>query len=268
MKYCALVLAAQRQSANDPLAQLTQGQHKCLLDIQGRPMISWVLETLLNAEAISKVVVSIENSAVLETPLTAFQSPQQRDRLVIEPSAGNLFTSIARVMSSYGAGHYPVIITTADNPLLTPEMLAHFVRSIKDETDVAVAMTRAEVMKAKYPDGQRRFYQFVDASYSNCNLYAILRPQALNSAQAFARGGQFAKSALRMLRAFGLFNFLLYRMKRLTVARCEQRLSRAVAARVQIVEMPFAEAPIDVDNERTLRLAREIIEQRQLTPAR
>lgn len=258
MKYTAIVLAAQRQGAIDPLFAHTRGGHKCLLDIAGRPMISWVLSALLNSPSIRQVVVSADDTAILDE-LNGFEQERRSGRLTLENSESNLYASVVKSMGGERAPRCPVLITTADNPLLTPEMLAYFVANIGAQSDVAVAMTAAKVMQEKYPDGQRRFYQFSDGNYSNCNLYAITSASAVNSAKIFAHGGQFGKKALRMLRAFGLLNFLLYRFGYLSLNTCGKRLSRGFNAQVQFVEMPFAEAPIDVDNERTLRIAREIM---------
>ena len=66
--------------------------------------------------------------------------------------------------------------------------------------DVALAMsTRAAVMAA-HPDGQRRFYQFADDQYSNCNLYGFSGARAFAAAESFRSGGQFAKKPPRSRR--------------------------------------------------------------------
>lgn len=255
--YTVLLLAAQRRGG-DPLSALAGNRHKCLIDIHGRPMIAWVLETLLAAPMVKRVLISIEDKSVLDGV------PQAADaRVTAVPSAGNLYSSIDRALSKGGGANYPVIITTADNPLLSVDMLAHFCRELETrKADAAAAMTRAGVMQAKYPDGQRRFYGFRDDEYSNCNLYALAGERALHAARIFQGGGQFRKKTVRILRAFGLFNLILYKFRALSLDRFAERLSLGFGVRLAFIEMPFAEAPIDVDNERTLRVARGIIGQR------
>lgn len=287
--HTAIVLAAQRRGQIDPLAQAAGGGHKCLIDIHGRPMIAWVLDALLECPRIARVIVSIEDADVLDRipsrppdpPTGPEHSPARQPatvrladlpefadafasgRLTIETSGDTLFASVVAAVGGIQAPHCPALITTADNPLLTRAALDHFLDALASRPiDAAIAMTRASVMRSKYPDGQRRFYRFKDDHYSNCNLYALATPKAVQAARIFEGGGQFGKKAIRMLRAFGAINFLLYRLGVLRLSDCAARLSRGFGVRVGFVDMPFAESPIDVDNERTLGIARDILADR------
>ncbi len=265
--YTAVVLAAQRQGAADPLAEVSGGRHKCLIDLHGRPMIAWVLDALLSTPRIAQVRVSIEDAALLEG-MSEFDAAVRDGRMTIEISATNLYASVLAGLGGPNAPRCPAIVTTADNPLLTREALDHFLDAVERAgVDAAIAMTRADTMRAKYPDGQRRFYRFKDDHYSNCNLYALTSPRAAKAARIFEGGGQFGKKAIRMLRAFGVINVLFYRLGLLRLSDCAIRLSRGFGIRVGFVDMPFAESPIDVDNERTLRIAREIIAKRSSNEA-
>ncbi len=257
--YTVLLLAAQRRG-RDPLSALTGARHKCLLDLHGRPMIAWVLDTLLAAPMVRQILISIEDAAVLDGVPEAAAA-----RVQVIASADNLYASVERALTA--AGNYPALITTADNPLLSVEMLTHFCHELeRRQSDAAATMTRAGLMRAKYPEGQRRFYAFRDDEYSNCNLYALANARALRAARIFQHGGQFRKKITRILRAFGLSNFILYQLRALTLNDLAERLSRSFGIRVTFITMPFPEAPIDVDNERTLKVARTIMGQRLREP--
>ena len=120
-------------------------------------------------------------------------------------------------------------------------------------------MCQKETLLAKYPDGQRRFHRFADGEWSNCNLYALMTPEALAAAEFFRGGGQFAKSLKRVMNAFGLFNMIAYKFAWFARDKAMDRLSARSGVRVKAIDMPFPEAPIDVDNERTRRIAEEIL---------
>ncbi|MCY4155290.1 MAG: nucleotidyltransferase family protein [Gammaproteobacteria bacterium] len=254
--YTVLLLAAQRRG-DDRLSALTGARHKCLIDLHGRPMIAWVLDTLLAAPMVRQVLISIEDASVL-----AGVSEVAAARVQVITSADNLYASVERALTG-APGNCPALITTADNPLLSVEMLTHFCSELeRRQADAAATMTRAELMRAKYPEGQRRFYAFRDDEYSNCNLYALANARALHAAKIFQHGGQFRKKIIRTLRAFGLFNVILYKLRALTLNDLAERLSHSFGLRLTFITMPFPEAPIDVDNERTLKIARAIIGQR------
>ncbi len=265
-RYNALVLAAQRSREGDPLAPFCNNGNKNLIDVHGRPMVAWVLETLLEASEIDQVLVSIEDPNLLQTAIEGISSLQNAldaGTLVAVPAQENLYQSVLSALSHEGVDRCPAIITTADNPLLTPEMIRHFTAQTDAQgAEAAVAMVSAPLMKARYPEGQRRFYAFRGGEYSNCNLYALTTETALDAARAFEGGGQFRKKLSRIVKAFGLASFVLYALRIRTLAGFGQHLSRQLGIRLRFVTMPFPEACIDVDNERTLRIAREIFLER------
>lgn len=263
MTYTALVLAARRPGEINPLSSAEGVSHKCLIDMVGRPMIAWVVECLANSPDIGKILICIDEvEAVAAIP--PLDRLAREGRLAYVPSGDNLFESVKLGLS--GDVTYPVLVTTADNALMTPEMIAHYCASVKaDRCDVGVAITRAETIWAKYPEGQRRPHRFADGRYSNCNIFTLRSTNALRAAKAFEGGGQFGKSKMRVLQAFGIFNLLLYLSKRLTLAQTFRRISKRFGVRVAPIELPFAEAPIDVDNERTARIAREVLQARAQT---
>ena len=142
-------------------------------------------------------------------------------------------------------------------------MIRHFCEQTDASgADAAVAMVEAPVMKARYPEGQRRFYAFKDSEYSNCNLYALTNDRTINAARVFEGGGQFRKKVTRIIRAFGVSSFILYALRIRSLAGFAQHLSNKLGISISFVTMPFAEACIDVDNERTLRITREIFQER------
>lgn len=261
MSYSALVLAARRPGVEDPLAAKAGVSHKCLIDMDGVPMIEHVLTSLIDSDHVRDIFISIDEPEALNN-IAMIHDGSAGKPIKILTSLSNLFESVNDALSVQS--RFPVIICTADNALQTGEMVDHFCTAFDAAgTDAAVALTPAEVIWAKYPDGQRRPYTFKDGKYSNCNLFGLRSEKALSTARAFRGGGQFGKSKMRIFKAFGLINLLMYHYTLVTLEGVFTRLSRRFKVSVTPVIMPFAEAPIDVDNERTERIAREILEERR-----
>ena len=250
-----LILAAQRAGTVNALAEAASVSHKCIMPMQSRPLIEHVLSTLEAMPEAARITVSIDAPDAL-TGVPLVESLIAAGRLSIKQSGATLFDSIASALPE--PEDFPVVITTADNVLLTEDMLRHFIPNLAD-IDVGVAMCQKEVLLAKYPDGQRRFHKFADGEWSNCNLYALTTPAALSAAEFFRGGGQFAKSLKRVMDAFGLFNMIGYKFAWFARDKAMSRLSTRSGVRIKAIDMPFPEAPIDVDNERTRRIAEEIL---------
>lgn len=250
-----LILAAQRKGVVNALADAAGVSHKCIMPMQSRPLIEHVLSTLEAMPDAERITVAIDDQDALKG-VALVESLIAEGRLKIIQSGDTLFDSIAMALPK--PEDFPVVITTADNVLLTEDMLRHFIPNLAG-IDVGIAMCQKDVLLAKYPDGQRRFHRFADGEWSNCNLYALTTPAALSAAEFFRGGGQFAKSLKRVMDAFGLINMIGYKFAWYARDKAMDRLSSRSGVRIKAIDMPFPEAPIDVDNERTRGIAEDIL---------
>ena len=256
--FTALVLAASRKGPDDAVAQIQGKSHKCLVSLNGTPMIERVLQTVVDTPAVTRIFVSVENATVLrEVPKAAAWI----DSGMIVPitSKGNLAESLFSAVQDI-SDPYPLIITAGDNALHTPEMLSHFCTEVsKSDADAFIAMARAQLILDKYPEGARAFHRLKDDAYSSCNLYAVNNEKGVNGAKPFATGGQFGKKPMRIAKGFGLLSLILYKLRWLTLEGVTNRISNAIKAKTDAVLMPWAEGPIDVDNPRDYALVTKIL---------
>lgn len=247
-----IILAGQRAGQVNPLAEAHGVSHKCLVPIAGRPLIVHVISAVAKTPDIASVRVVVEREAFAAVGALA-------PGAILIPSQANLADSVIAGMQGIDG---PTVITTADNVNLTPGALDAMRAALGSGADVAIAMARKDDVLAAHPDGQRRFYTFADDAYSNCNLYALAGPHALKAADAFRGGGQFAKSAKRIIDAFGLFNLLLFRSGLVSLDGAMRRVSKRFGLNVRAVVLEDGRHAIDVDNERTYRVAEELLKMR------
>jgi GTP:adenosylcobinamide-phosphate guanylyltransferase len=252
----AIILAAQRSGAIDPLAAAAGLTHKCLVPIGGQPMIAHVVAALQATPGIERLRIVVEPDAQV-----ALQRVLPSGRLPVE-----YIDSVPNVADSVYAGargtDEPTVLTTADNVLLTPGAVASVQEALGRGADVVFAMATKAAVLAAHPEGQRRFYRFSDDEYSNCNLFGIGGARGFAGAEMFRGGGQFAKKPARLIAAIGLFNLLLFRLGWLSLAGAMRRISRRMKLRVEAVVLADGAHAIDVDNERTYRVASLLLGQR------
>ena len=255
--FTAIILAAQRAGKLDPLAQNAGVTHKCLVPIVGRPLIQYVVEALVPVPGLERIRVCIEPQAVppVRAVLDAMKLAVPIDFV---PSAETLTES---AYASAQGVEPPLIVTTGDNVNLTPGAV-HQMLTALEGADVALAMASKAAVLAAHPEGQRRFYEFSDAPYSNCNLYGIGARAGLKVAEVFRSGGQFAKNRKRLIQAFGWFNILLFRFKLLSLAGAMKRISGRFGLRIAGVVLDDGASAIDVDNQRTYDIAEIVLRQR------
>jgi len=257
--YTGLVLAASRGHL-DPLALAGGVSHKCFIDIAGEPMLRRVVRGVIDSGRIGRTIVAIEPDSIEEAKAILAPLPGA-GRIEYVASRETIGASVSAVA---GPDMLPLVITTGDNALHTAEMVRFFCDSLDGlDADGALGLAPAQLILDKYPEGNRAFHRFSDGAFSSCNIYALLTPRALAGPRIFNSGGQFGKKPRRLIGAFGLFAFLLYKSRLFTLRTVLKALSRTVGLRAAPILMPFAEGPIDVDRVQDWELADRIVRARE-----
>jgi CTP:molybdopterin cytidylyltransferase MocA len=253
--FTVIVLAAQRDGRLDPLAAEAGVTHKCLVPIGGRPLLAHVLAALAEVEGIEAVRIVVEEGADERLrPLANLSILPVAFVAAAENIADSVYAGAA------GAAG-PLVITTADNVLLTAAAVRQVADRLLGGDDAVVALARKEDVLSAHPQGQRRFYRFRDGEFSNCNLYGMSQ-RGLTLAETFREGGQFAKNPMRIARAVGFFNLLRLRYGLVTLADAIARLGRRFGVRASAVVLKDGAHAIDVDNQRTYDIASALLDRR------
>jgi GTP:adenosylcobinamide-phosphate guanylyltransferase len=254
-RFTIVILAAQRNGRLDPLAAEAGVTHKCLVPISGLPLLAHVLSALGEVGGIESIRISVEDGAADRLrPIAALSGLP----VSFVTAADNIADSVYR--AAEGATG-PVVVTTADNVLLTPQAVRQVMDQLASGSDAVLALARKEDVLAAHPQGQRRFYRFRDGEFSNCNLYGLSQ-EGLKLAETFREGGQFKKNPMRIARAFGLFNLLLLRFAIVGLNGAMKRLSRRFRVKAAAVVLADGAHAIDVDNRRTYDIAAELLDRR------
>ncbi|RME66587.1 MAG: hypothetical protein D6782_04025, partial [Alphaproteobacteria bacterium] len=167
-----VILAASRRGVDDPVARLQGVSHKCLVVLDGVVMLERVVQVALEAGCFSRIFVSIEDEAIVrQVPRLAAWLDE--GKLGVVASAGSLAASITAAARAI-PDPLPMIITTGDNALHTPDVLRDFMSQFWACTgDVALGFTTADVVLREVPDSTLAFHWLKDGGFSSCNLYGI-----------------------------------------------------------------------------------------------
>ena len=261
-KASALILAASRLGPQDVVAQSQNVSHKCLISLDGMIMLERVVREIKQAENVERIFISIENEELLDS-VPYLMELRAGGEIQFVQSRNNLFLSVTSAVEDI-ENPYPLLITTADNALHTTEMVDYFCREFfASNPDAAIAMTPAQVILDAYPEGKRAFHKLKDGGWSSCNLYGLNTEKALTAARIFEGGGQFGKNPQRILKAFGFIFMVLYKYKLTSMVKLFELLSRRWKMDLKMVQMPYADAPIDVDNLGDVVLTEKILKARR-----
>jgi hypothetical protein len=111
-----------------------------------------------------------------------------------------------------------------------------------------------DVIRVAYPTTRRTWLRMRDGDFSGCNLFLLRTPSASRAVDFWQRLEQQRKSPVAMVRIIGLTALFRYLFKSLTMQAAVRLLGRRVGAKLAIVELPFADAAVDVDKPSDLLL--------------
>jgi GTP:adenosylcobinamide-phosphate guanylyltransferase len=232
---------------------------KAMVEVEGTPMLIRVLAALDGAARVGHCILSGPG----HDKITA-DSPVRR-RIAngrvewCEPEA-TPSTSAYRAMRRVPAAT-PVLVTTADHPLLSAEIVDHFCdRSLARSVDVTVGLAPHGLVKAAFPDLKKTVLRFRDGHYCGCNLFAFLTAEGRRMAEYWRRVEAQRKNPVGVIRILGWGAVIRYLLGRLTLDCALEALSRRLNLSLGAVILPFAEAAVDIDS-----IADHTIVQRKLS---
>lgn len=253
----ALVLAGARPGEVDPVARAAGVPFKCLAPIAGRPMVERVVEALAELPTVARIVVVADPAARLDE-LPAIARLATEGRLTLHRPETTPATSGEAGLAR--AGGLPLLVTTADHPLLDRLILEAFLEpALASGAAVVVGLAPEWAVRAAAASTRRTWWRFADGRFSGANLF-LLRGEAARPALAFWRRVEAErKRPWRIVRLLGPSNLALYASRLLTLEAAMARASRILGCRVAAVSIPIGVAAIDVDRPADLALAEAIL---------
>jgi GTP:adenosylcobinamide-phosphate guanylyltransferase len=248
----AVVLAAGR-GAGDAMARAYGVTHKCTILVAGKPMLRRVIEALQNSHHVTQIAISAEDPALVRSIMNGSAAG-----LEFTPSAASAPQSAWLAIERQG--RFPVLLTTGDHALLTPEMIDCFcAEALRNGADFSAGLARAEVIMAAYPETRRTFFRFKADRVSGCNIFAVMNSKGMKIIARWHYLESLRKKPWRLVAAFGTGALLRYALGRLTLADAFDAVSKRLGLTVKPIFLPFAEAAIDVDKPSDKDLAEAIL---------
>jgi GTP:adenosylcobinamide-phosphate guanylyltransferase len=248
-RWTAIVLAGQRPGT-DPLAAHFGGTVKALVALEGEAMLTRVVRTLHATPEIGEVLVLAQDIATLTDAVAAGGGGR------FSVSGKGISSSIKAVVGD--TAPWPILITTADHPLLTPEHVSHFLAGVGD-ADLAVGMVERAVMMARYPENQRTWLKFRDGHWSGANLFALTSDHTMAALDLWAQAEQDRKKVWKLFLHFGPWLAIRALTRTIGLGNALVQAGRNLGMVAKLVPLPFAEAAIDVDKPSDHAQARTIL---------
>ena len=253
----AVVLAGDR-TKKDSLIEHTKVRCKALIEVDGIPMVRRVVGALQQSKAVFKILLTgpEADEVAMDKPLSELIASDEIGWRAPEASPS---ASAFHAMQSLEPDT-PVLLTTADHPLLTREIVDAFCRqSLADDVDVTVGLAPYALITEAYPSIKKTVFRFSDGNFCGCNMFAFLTPEGRQAARFWRRIEQQRKKPLALIGLLGWWTVLRYRMGMLSLEEALAKLSKRLGLRMRAVILPYANAAIDVDSIADLALVNGLL---------
>jgi len=254
----SIVLAGDRTKA-DSLINHTKAGAKAMIDIDGTPMVRRVLNSLRASRVVNKIVMSGPEASEVAKDEQLSQWVDAGEVLWNAPGSSPS-TSAYEAMQALDPEE-GVLLTTADHPLLTAEIVDAFGRqSLADDVDITIGLAPHALVLEAYPGIKKTVLHFSDGDFCGCNLFAFLTPEGRRAARFWRRIEQERKKPMVVIGLLGWWTVIRYRLGILSLEEALAKLSKRLGLRIRAVILPYANAAIDVDSIADLMLVKGSLE--------
>lgn len=224
---------------------------KALININGKPMISYVIKALKESGVVEKIVVIGDKDEFNKVELEDVE-------LIIQDRGSIIDNVIAGV--NYFKEDSMILISTCDIPLLTGEAVYDFVKkSLDSKADICYPIIEKSVCLENYPEAVRTYAKLKDGYFTGGNLI-LINPKVLDRCITKAKQMiEYRKNPVKMSRVLGFTFLLKLIVGRLTIESAENRVARILKLKPKAVITPYPEIGNDVDKPEDIKMAEKYL---------
>jgi NDP-sugar pyrophosphorylase family protein len=254
-----VIVAGGRPAADDPLYPYSQGQPKALLEVAGRPLLDYILQALLQARSVERIVVAglparLARDHGVAGPESRVEFVDDQGGMIANALAGLALHRQRRPQTRH------VLFTSADIPAATGPMIDQVLERCRPFAAAAYYfMVDRTVMEEFYPGSSRTYTRLRDKEVAGADL-VIADARIADNRQLFEDIAAGRKRPWKMARIAGLTTILALLARRLTLESIQRRATRVLGEPVSVSLLEYPELAMDVDKPEQLRLLRDLLE--------
>lgn len=225
-------------------------EKRALMELGGKPLISYVLSALLSSKYIDKILV-VGNGLPLPPSEKIISIPEGKDFIA------NLLRGVEQCQGEY------VLVSSADLPFLTTSAVDRFIeKALPLKADFAYPTVSKEVFQKKAPNIDKTFVTLREGRFAGGNVVLLSRDFVLRRREIIEKAYEARKSPLKIAFFLGFEFFLRFLLQQvgipaLPLSQVERLMSRALQGNIKSVLVDYPHLSADIDDENDLRWARE-----------
>ncbi|MCK8825953.1 NTP transferase domain-containing protein [Fuchsiella alkaliacetigena] len=251
MDYNAVILAGAKNT--NLVAKDITVNYEALLQVIQRPMITYILRSLVTAEKIKDILVI---------------GPKEEEKLLLANGADsvvetkdNLLDNIElgiQYMSQFQQDYF--LLVSADIPLITAAAIDDFIFSCEEELGCGLyyPIIPKELSLATYPEADKTYLDLQEGSYTGGNLFLVNSELFISSRDLINRVLISRKNLLKLSWILGLKFLVKLLWGKLSLSEVENRVSELLDIPVKAIITEHPEIGFDVDKPADLERVRSL----------
>lgn len=244
--YDAIILAGGEN--NRQLSQCAPQPYEALIEIAGKPMVTFVAEALAASSHVKRIFVV--------GPAAELANCGFPENTVVVQGGNTIMETILIGMKAIDCKSH-VLVATADIPLLTPDAINDFILQCGPaKLDLYYPIVNREVNERFYPGNKRTYVRFKEGTFTGGNLFlvnAAIVPDCVQLAEKIIAD---RKNPFKLCCLLGWEFVLKFIIGKLQLHEAEARVTQLLRISGKVVHSGFPEVGIDVDKPSDLELVR------------
>jgi GTP:adenosylcobinamide-phosphate guanylyltransferase len=242
--YDAIILAG---GESKQLSQYSPERYEALIKIAGKPMVTFVAHALRSSGQVDRIFVL--------GPAEALKACELPENSVVLDGGRTIMETIQIGMDALGHVR-PVLVVTADIPLLTPEAVVDFLTQCVSapSVDLYYPIVSKEVNERGYPGNKRTYVTLKEGIFTGGNIFLVnpaIVPRCLEVAEEIIAQ---RKNPLRLCKIVGWGFVVKFLLRRLSISEAEKQVSSLLGITGAVILSGYPEVGLDVDKPSDLEL--------------
>lgn len=257
MKPVPVVVLAGERPGGGLLARHFGVAANALVAVAGIPTIERVITTLRQSRMVGDGLLCGPERSVVDASVVFRRLLANGDYQWIAPCANPAESALTAVNH---LDRWPVLMTTADHALLTPQIVESFcAQAASNAADLVVGLARFDTVHAAFPESRRTILKFADGGRCGTNLFYLRSPAARGALVFWQNLQADRKRPIRMARRLGLGLLIRYLLGLLKVQQALDAIARRADCTISFVNVDEPRAAVDVDSVADHALAEQLL---------
>lgn len=258
IKLDAVIMAGGIMPVEDPLYHESPNGNRSLIELMGKPMVQWVIDTLDASDSVAEIYLV---GLTPEVEITA-EKP-----LHIIPDQGGMFENVHNGVFQAASDHperSKFFVVSADIPAIQPQMVDWVAGNVAQNPDLMVYYTAIpqSVMDERFPNANRSYLRLKDIAVCGGDLHAVDKSFFSKESPIWHKLTIARKNPLKQAWLIGFDTLFLIALRMVTLERTVRKVCQRLDITGKAFPSPYAELGMDADKPHQLAILRQHMEAR------